>query len=328
MGARGGSELDRGEIDVAGVRRSYWLARAPRQTSQTAPPLLIALHGSGMDGRGMAGFTGLARRGPAAGITTVFPDGWKGGWHPARPPASEPGLDDARFLAELTGHLEGLGAARSWPVFLAGISQGARYAEHVARNGLLPVTGLFLVAGTALESSRRLVPTPQLRASMMLVMGTGDPAAPYEGGQLTRRGLSGLLLKRRAAKRGEELPGEDIVASAEAVVADWAAGNGIAVDGITVTGSIARPSIEELPAAPGDLPVTRKTWAKPGCHPVTLYRIDGGGPGWPGGPQFTPARATGKAAKHLDATGLLLDMAGRETAIALGRPVFYWGEIT
>ncbi len=142
MGARGGSELDRGEIGVAGVLRSYWLARAPRQPGQPAPPLLIALHGSGMDERGMAWFTGLAKRGPAAGITTVFPDGWKGG-----------------------------------------------------------------------------------------------------------------------------------------------------------------------------------------CHPVTLYRIDGGGHGWPGGPQFMPARAIGKVAKHLDATGLLLDMAGRETAIALGHHVFDWGEI-
>jgi polyhydroxybutyrate depolymerase len=341
MGARSGSELDRGEIDVAGVRRSYWLARATRRPGQAAPPLLIALHGSGMDGRGMASFTGLAKRGPAAGITTVFPDGWKGAWHPARPPAGEPDLDDARFLTELANHLEGLGAARSWPVFLAGISQGARYAEHVARNGLLPVTGLFLVAGTALESSRRTVPVPQLRASMVLVMGTGDPTSPYGGGQLTRRGLSGRMLKRRAARHGE-LPGEDIVAGAEAVVADWATANGVTNSGITATGitgtwttgtwttgtgSIARPSIEELPMAPGDLPVTRKTWARPGCHPATLYRIDGGGHGWPGGPQLMPARVIGPIVKHLDATGLLLDMAGRETAIALGRYAIERGEI-
>ena len=72
MGARGGSELERGEIEVAGVRRSYWLARSPRRDMQSTPPLLIALHGSGMDGRAMAWFTGLASRGPAAGITTVF----------------------------------------------------------------------------------------------------------------------------------------------------------------------------------------------------------------------------------------------------------------
>jgi polyhydroxybutyrate depolymerase len=326
MGARGGSELDRGEIEVAGVRRSYWLARAPRRPGQAPPPLLIALHGSGMDGRGMAWFTGLAKRGPDAGITTVFPDGWKGGWHPVRPPAREPELDDARFLAELASHLEGLGAARSWPVFLAGISQGARYAEHVARNGLLPVTGLFLVAGTALESSRGKVPVPQLRASMVLVMGTGDPTSPYEGGPLTRRGISGRILKRRAVRHGER-PGEDVVAGAEAVVADWATANGIAGNGITAAGGIGRPLIEELPMAPGDLPVTRKTWTRPGCHPATLYRIEGGGHGWPGGPQFMPARTIGPVTKHLDATGLLLDMAERETTIALGYPAFDRGEI-
>ena len=72
---------------------------------------------------------------------------------------------------------------------------------------------------------------------------------------------------------------------------------------------------------PSDLPVTKKAWTRPGCRPVTLYRIDGGGHGWPGGPQFMPARAIGPVAKHLDATGLLLDMAERETAIALGHPV-------
>jgi polyhydroxybutyrate depolymerase len=314
------------------VRRSYWLARAPRPPGQAPPPLLIALHGSGMDGRDMARFTGLAERGPAAGITAVFPDAWKGAWHPARPPARKPDLDDTRFLTELASHLEGLGAARSWPVFLAGIAQGARYAEHVARNGLLPVTGLFLVAGTALESSRRMAPVPQLRASMVLVMGTGDPTAPYDGGPLTRRGISGLILKRRAVRHGE-LPGEDIVAGAEAVVADWATANGIARNGITggsrltVTGSLARPLIEELPAAPGDLSVTRKTWTRPGCHPAILYRVDGGGHGWPGGPQFMPDRVIGPLTKHLDATGLLLAMAERGTAIAVGHPVIDWGEI-
>jgi polyhydroxybutyrate depolymerase len=318
MGARG-SELDRGEIEVAGVRRSYWLARATRRDGQSIPPLLLALHGPGMDGRAMASFTGLAARGPAAGITTVFPDGWKGAWHPVRPPARRPDLDDARFLAELAVHLEGMGAARSWPVFLAGIAQGARFAEHVARHGLLPVTGLFLVAGTALEHSRRLVPVPQLRVSTILVMGTADKTAPYHGGPLTRRGISGMILRRRAVKHGEQ-PGDDVVAGAEQVIADWTAANGIATGGVTTTGSLARPVIEELPATPGDLTVTRKTWTRPGCHPVTLYRIDGGGPGWPGGPGFLPARAAGPAASHLDATGLLLDMAERQTAIAFGLP--------
>ena len=302
-------ELERGAIEVAGVRRTYWLARAPRrQGRQAGAPLLIVLHGSGMDGRSMARFTGLARRGAAAGVTTVFPDGWKGLWHPLRPPDREPDLDDALFLTELSNHLEGLGAAWSWPVFLAGISNGARFAEHVARHALLPVAGLFLVAGSALEASRRLAPVPLLHTTVIMMMGTGDRTTPYAGGPLTRRGLTGQVRKRRAVRHGE-LPGEDVVPATEAVAGDWATGNGIR----------SGPVIEELPTQPGDPLVTRMTWSAPGCHPVELYRIDGGGHGWPGGPQYLPAPVIGPIPRHLDATGILLGMAERQADATSGR---------
>jgi hypothetical protein len=35
----------------------------------------------------------------------------------------------------------------------------------------------------------------------------------------------------------------------------------------------------------------------------------------------------GPIAKHLDATGLLLDMAERETSIAVGHAALDWGQI-
>jgi len=45
-----------------------------------------------------------------------------------------------------------------------------------------------------------------------------------------------------------------------------------------------------------------------GCPPVVLYRIEGGGHGWPGGPQYLPARVIGRVPRHLDASEILLDM--------------------
>jgi polyhydroxybutyrate depolymerase len=98
---------------------------------------------------------------------------------------------------------------------------------------------------------------------------------------------------------------------------NWAGANGI----------IMAPAIRELDLPSGDLPVTRKTWSKPGAQPVTLYRVDGGGHGWPGGPQFLPARVIGPVSRHLDATALLLDMAERETASATGRPMLNLGDL-
>jgi polyhydroxybutyrate depolymerase len=88
------------------------------------------------------------------------------------------------------------------------------------------------------------------------------------------------------------------VVSVEMVARDWAAGNGIGGE----------PAVSQLPVAAGDPPVTRLTWSAPGCLPVVLYRIEGGGHGWPGGPQFLPARVVGPIPRHLDATGILLEM--------------------
>jgi polyhydroxybutyrate depolymerase len=282
--------MERGTLDVAGVERGYWLARAEAARG----PLLMALHGSGTSGRDIATlFSGLATRGPAAGVTVVFPDGWDGVWHIARPPAGEPALDDVAFLAALAGQLAGPGV----PVVLAGISNGGGFAEHVARYGLLPLAGLFLVAGTLREFSRQGCPVPRQKTAVTIMAGTADPLAPYYGGPLAARGMVGRALRQRAKRHGD-LPAERRMAAVETVAGDWATGNGIGGE----------PAVEQLPGAAGDPPVTRLTWAAPGCPPVVLYRIEGGGHGWPGGPQFLPARVVGPIPRHLDATGILLDM--------------------
>jgi polyhydroxybutyrate depolymerase len=281
-------DLEYRSLDVAGVRRGYWLARGP----DAAGPLLMVLHGSGTSGKAIATtFTGLATRAPAAEVTAVFPDGWQQVWHIARPPPGEPRLDDVAFLRALAGELGGA------PVFLAGLSNGGGFAEHVARYGLLPLAGLFVVAGTIREFSRDGQPVPRQRTAVTIMAGTGDRAVPYDGGPLSASGVGGWILRRRAARHGD-LPAERRVAPAEIVAGDWAAGNGI--DG--------PPSVSELPVTAGDPPVTRLTWAAPGCPPVALYRIEGGGHGWPGGPQYLPARVTGPIPRHLDATALLLEM--------------------
>jgi polyhydroxybutyrate depolymerase len=281
--------MERGTLVVAGVERGYWLARA----AAARGPLLMVLHGSGTSGREVAtAFSGLASRGPAAGVTVVFPDGWGGVWHIARPPAGEPALDDAAFLAELAGKLAG----PEVPLVLAGISNGGGFAEHVARYGLLPVAGLFLVAGTLREFSRAGCPVPRQQAAVTIMAGTADPMAPYYGGPLASRGVAGRVLRRRARRHGDR-PAERRMIAVETVARDWAVGNGIGGE----------PAAAELPGTAGDPPVTRLTWAAPGCPPVVLYRIEGGGHGWPGGPQFLPSRMIGSVPRHLDATAILLD---------------------
>ncbi|HEV3293269.1 MAG TPA: hypothetical protein VG123_30190 [Streptosporangiaceae bacterium] len=222
-------------------------------------------------------------------MTAVFPDGWHEVWHTARPPPGEPRLDDAAFLRALVGELGGT------RVFLAGISNGGGFAEHVARYGLLPLAGLFLVAGTIREFSREGQLVPRQRAAVTIMAGTGDRMVNYDGGPLTAAGLGGWILRRRARRHGD-LPAERRTVPVETVARDWAAGNGIGGE----------PCVEKLAAE--EPPVTRLTWSAPGSPPVVLYRIEGGGHGWPGGPQYLPARVIGPIPRHLDATGILLNM--------------------
>jgi poly(3-hydroxybutyrate) depolymerase len=137
-------------------------------------------------------------------VTVAFPDGWHGVWHIARPPAGEPALDDAAFLAAVARQLGGSACDR--PVFLAGLSNGAGFAEHVARHGLLRLDGLFLVAATLREFSRQAAPVPRQRLAVTIMAGTADPVVRYEGGPIRPPGVAGWILPAGQDRRARLPP--------------------------------------------------------------------------------------------------------------------------
>ena len=181
--------------------------------------------------------------------------------------------------------------ARPGALFMTGISNGALLSEYLARQASLPIVGIAPVAGTGTESSRHAAPTPRQPARVVAFAGTDDPLVPYGGGPI---GPLGRIAQRRSA-RGSS-PGRGLAAAAETVTADWAVANRCSPE----------PVVERLAGAPGDLPVTKLTWQAPGRPAVELYRVEGGGHTWPGGAPYLPERIVGPIAKHLDATGIIL----------------------
>ena len=261
-----------------------------------APPLLIALHGLGMTGRDMDAFTGLATRGPAAGFATVFPDGWGERWDGEQRDPERRGIDDPAFISGLVSHLTTLGAARPGAVVVVGLSNGALFAEFLARHGTLRIALLALVSGTATEQSHRSRPRPQQAAAVVCFAGTDDRVMPYDGGPIGGTGLIGRLTARRRQGHRSRRP---VVVAAETLAQEWAHADGI--DG--------PPSVEQLSALSAKPPVTLLSWQGDEHLSVRLYRIEGGGHGWPGGPQYLPALAVGRVSRELDATGIILGIA-------------------
>jgi polyhydroxybutyrate depolymerase len=297
--------LERRRTVVGEIERTYWVA-APR----VAPaPLLIALHGLGLDGPALAQWSGLAERGPAAGFATVFPDGIGEAWADAAwlPDAlSRRGVDDVAFLAAIADDLAAEGVARRTFPFLVGLSNGAAFAEHVARHALLRLSGVALVAASARTASRTACPRPSQAVPVLFFVGTADRLVPYGGGW--PRGAMAYLARRRVRRRFGE-PRWGPLSPVDDVVADWVAGNGCSHDA----------DVEELTVPSGALAVTRLSWSGPDAPGVTLYRIEGGGHGWPNGPQYVPAFLIGRVSRGLDATGIMLEAARR--AAGLDDPV-------
>jgi polyhydroxybutyrate depolymerase len=260
------------------------------QATSTRVPLLIAMHGAGGDGPGMAALTSLATRGPAAGFVTVFPDGLDRVWNDGRRDRrlrSRLAVDDTAFLRALVDHLASTRGVDPGQVYVCGISNGAIFTDHLARE--MPLAGIGLVAGTATVVGRTAGGTVAHATPVTILAGTADPLVPYGGGPI------GAGLRRRAGT------GRGQVMAAEALASDWASTDGCA----------AAPVWQQVPVAPDDLPVWHATWADAaGRTWVELFRIDGGGHTWPGGLPYLPERFIGRTAR-LDATGILLDRWSR-----------------
>jgi len=281
--------LDQRSVPSAAGPRSYAVAWCDDRRA----PLLLALHGAGGTGPGMAALTGLATRGPAAGFTAVFPDGVAHVWNDARQApglARRTGVDDVGFLVAMIEQLDAEREAGG-PVYLTGMSNGALLSESMARRAQLDVAGLAVVAGSGTATARDAVPLPRQAARVVLFAGTADPLVPYAGGPITLPWLRG-----RGRRAGPGTGRRGVAAPAEAVAGDWAHANRCD----------AAPS-SELLAIGGHLPVTRVTWRAGGAPRVDLYRIDGGGHTWPGGGRYLPERLVGPVAHRLDATAILLD---------------------
>lgn len=184
-----GSDVD-GALTYGGVQRTY-LLHIPKGYNGTTPmPLVLNLHGTGMNGALEALLTHMSATADAQGFVVAYPNGTAGangmsGWDVYSPGAygystnAWHNTDDVGFLTTLVGSLEGQLCLDTSRIDVTGYSLGASMAYHLACSDVSWLAAIAPVAGamTTWQMGCTLAhPTPLLAFNGKL-----DSLVPYNG---------------------------------------------------------------------------------------------------------------------------------------------------
>jgi polyhydroxybutyrate depolymerase len=266
-------------IQVGSRLRSY-VEYIPARLPAGAP-LVIALHGTTMDGAQMQKWTGYEFDSLADthGFAVFYPDAYKTNWNDCRiagaVAAKLEHVDDVGFIRALIGKAQSEFKIDPKKVYLVGYSNGGQLAMTLATLSPSPAASIA-VFGSGLPTPDNSTCSQDSRTPpIMIVDGTDDPLYPYKGGEQSIFGFQ---------KKGT-------VVSAPATAEAFARRNGIGTP----------PSEEMLPHRDARDPtsVQRLTWWKDSEPYVVLYTIRGGGHTVPQ-PVFRYPRLLGRSTGDLD----------------------------
>ncbi len=266
-------------LTVGGRERTYYFRALKGHDPKRPAPVVLALHGSTMNGPMMAWFTGLNQKADEAGFIVVYPNGtgtdssftWNGG--NCCGPAMWNGVDDVAFIRALLDDLAKVIAVDAKRVYATGMSNGAVMTYRLASelsDRIAAVAPVAAPMGTETCAPKRPVPVLHFH-------GTDDEFAPFEGGI------------------GAKSTFRTNFQSVEHTIRAWVRANGCAEEPVT----------DELPDRAKDgTRVLRKTYGggREGAE-VVLVMIEGGGHTWPG--RVSPAKVLGKATMNVSANDLM-----------------------
>ncbi|MGH8279916.1 MAG: alpha/beta hydrolase family esterase [Gammaproteobacteria bacterium] len=264
-------------------RTRQWLVHLPSAYRIGKPfPLVVAFHGHGSSAANMARLTKLDVVADRLGFIVVYAQGVDHSWAAGvDSPADQAGVNDVVFANALVDHLEREYSINTASIVFTGFSNGAHLVQWLGCRMAARLYAIVPVSGT-LAPSLQLQCHPSRPLTVVAFHGTADPIDPYAGGHI-------------------RIPGGGAVLPVSATMTDWAAWDGCAPkpqakDGTTV----------------GAMRLDRIDWTdcRDGAH-VTLYRINGGGHTWPGGPQYLPQFLIGKATHVIAASDVIGAIATR-----------------
>ena len=173
-------KIERKQISSGGKRRTYYLY-VPSGVTQDAPvPLVVTLHGSGMDGRGLV--VEWKRLASKERFVVAGPDARNsGGW-------SVPD-DGPDFLRDLVEELKTSVPVDPRRVYLFGWSAGANFGLQMSLYESEYFAAAAIFAGALLPSRYAMLDEAARKIPICLTVGTSDPYYPLRDVRATRDAL-------------------------------------------------------------------------------------------------------------------------------------------
>ena len=267
-----------------GQTRAY-LVHIPHGGLDEPAPVVLALHGAGINAQVMVRLSGLNAKSDEAGFVAVYPNGsglgdwvltWNAGGFPEKIAERKP--DDVAFIEAVLDDLGAVVPVDPKRVYATGLSNGAMMCYRLAAELSGRIAAIAPVSGTlALDQWAPDRPVPVLHFH-----GTADRIVPFGGpGENMRK----LLAFKSVA--------DTIRLCREA--------NHCSVE----------PETVQIPDTIDDgTTVVRSTYAPEDTGAeVVLYTIENGGHTWPG--QSPPNRFLGKSTKDVAANDVIWDFFKR-----------------
>jgi poly(3-hydroxybutyrate) depolymerase/membrane protease YdiL (CAAX protease family) len=248
-------------------------------------PTVIVLHGAAVTAEITARHTGFAEAAASAGFTAVFPQGLRRRWHDERSGGFD-GPDDVAFLRALTTRLIEERVALAGHIYITGISNGGIMSFTMACKAGDLFRGIATIVANMPEGLEPCNPPPM---PLVMISGTADSFAPYDGGKVGWLSGGGALW---SVKQSLEffVHRNGCTASSER--------------------QLSRSDNSDAPRT------TEIAWRD--CSsgkPVILYRIDGGGHQVPGRPAFL-SFIFGRSTSDISAADSIMSAFAREDASA------------
>lgn len=295
-------EAGSGAVPYQNLNRLFLLHRPPQADDplEVLPiPTVIVLHSTGGSAERIADLTRFNAYADQFGFMVAYPSAIQRAWNDGRP--ESPGdarIDDVGFIRLLAGHLVDAFNADPARIYLAGLGEGGMLAQRLACEETRLFAAVATVNGPPAEAvANRCQPTAPL--PMVMMQGTSDPFAPFDGGESTHMGK----------------PAGNVLGAFETADA-WRRTNGCIGD--VEIKRLLNYSIEDGSR------VIKHRWN--GCRnhaDVVLYEIEKGGPTWPGvGNQLDKLRqfTLGRPNMDIDATEEIWQFFSRYDRV--GSPLF------